>query len=82
MPTYPVVHQETGEKKEVEMSIHEWDQWKIDNPGWIRDWSDPSTAPSPAEVGEWRDKHIKKNPGWNDILHKVSTVPGSKVKPY
>ena len=26
MATYPVVHQETGEKKEVSMSVHDWDQ--------------------------------------------------------
>jgi len=80
MPVYPVIHKTTGEQKEVEMSIHDWDQWKIDNPGWIRDWSDPSTCPSPGEVGEWKDKLVAKNPGWNDILHKASKAPGSKVK--
>ena len=34
-------------QKEVEMSVLDWDQWKIDNPDWRRDWSDPSTCPSP-----------------------------------
>ena len=41
MATYPVVHKETREQKEVVMSIHDWDQWKIDNPEWDRDYSDP-----------------------------------------
>jgi hypothetical protein len=62
------------------MSINEWDQWKGDNPDWIRDWSDPSTCPAAAEVGEWRDKLISRNPGWNDVLHKASKTPGSRVK--
>ena len=80
MATYPVVNTKTGEQKEVQMSITEWDQWKRDNPDWTRDWSDPSTAPMATDVGEWRDKLIAKNPGWNDVLEKASKAPGSKVK--
>ncbi len=80
MPVYPIVNTKTGEQKEVEMSIHDWDQWKIDNPEWIRDWSDPSTCPSPGEVGEWRDKLVSRNPGWNDVLGKAAKAPGSRVK--
>ena len=80
MPTYPVIHKETGEQKEVTMSYTLWDQWKEDNPDWTRDWSDPSTCPSPGEVGDWQNKLISKNPGWNDVLHKASKAPGSKVK--
>ena len=41
MATYPVVHKETGEQKEVSMSVHDWDQWCADNPDWSRDYSDP-----------------------------------------
>ena len=56
MATYPVVNTKTGDKKEVSMSVHDWDQWCADNPEWSRDYSDPSTCPMAAEVGEWRDK--------------------------
>jgi len=80
MPTYPVINKVTGEQKDVRISITEWDQWKQDNPDWTRDWSDPSTAPMATDVGEWRDKLIAKNPGWNDVLEKASKAPGSKVK--
>jgi len=80
LATYPVVNTNTGEQKEVSMSITEWDQWKKDNPDWTRDWSDPSTAPMATDVGEWRDKLIARNPGWNDVLEKASKAPGSKVK--
>ena len=34
-PVYPVINQTTGEQKEVEMSIHDWDQWKTDNPDFL-----------------------------------------------
>ena len=80
MPTYPVVNKETGEQKEVTMSVLDWDQWKEDNPDWQRDWSDPSTCPCPGEVGDWRNKLVSKNPGWNDVLAKASKAPGSRVK--
>ena len=80
MATYPVIHKETGEQKEVKLSVHEWDQWKKDNPEWDRDWSDPSTAPMATDVGEWRDKLANKHPGWNQVLDNASKVRGSKVK--
>ena len=82
MATYPVYNKTTGETKEVKMSIHDWEQWCIDNPDWSRDWSDPSTAPMATDVGEWRDKLVAKNPGWNDVLGKVSNIRGSKVKKF
>jgi len=31
-------------------------------------------------VGEWKDKLRKKNPGWNDVLHRAQKMPGSRVK--
>ena len=81
MATYPVKNTTTGETKDVRMSVHDWDQWKIDNPEWQRDFSDPSTCPGVGEVGEWKDKLIAKNPGWNDVLRKAGKAPGSNVKP-
>ena len=81
LPTYPVVNKETGEQKEVTMSIHDWDQWKKDNSQWERDWSDPSTCPASGEVGEVYDKLKKSHPSWNDVLTKASRVPKSNVKP-
>jgi len=68
MATYPVINTETGEQKEVVMSVHDWDGWKSDNPDWTRDFSDPSTCPGVGEVGEWKDKLLKSKPGWNEVL--------------
>ena len=80
MATYPVVNTKTGEQKEVVMSITEWDNWKENNPDWTRDYSDPSTMPGVGEVGEWKDKLRKKNPGWNEVLRRAGKVGGSRVK--
>lgn len=76
---YPIIHKETGEKKVIEMSVNDIMQWYKDNPEWQRDWSEGCATP--GEVGEWKDKLVKSKPGWNDVLSKVSQVPGSKVKP-
>lgn len=82
MPIYPVINIKTGEKKEIKLSIDEWDKWKDDNNDWIRDWSDPSTAPNSCELGDWQNKLVSKHPGWNEILKKTGQTPGSNVKPY
>ena len=78
MATYPVRNTKTGETKEVILSVHDWDQWKEDNPDWLRDFSDPSTCPGVGAVGEWKDKLIKSKPGWNDVLDRASRQPGAQ----
>jgi hypothetical protein len=79
MATYPVINTKTGEQKDVVLSVHEWDQWKEDNPEWTRDWSDPSTCPASGEVGDWIDKMGKTHPGWTDIM-KNKIAPQAAVK--
>ena len=79
MATYPVKNTKTGETKEVVMSVHDWDQWKIDNPDWDRYFT-PDNAPGVGEGGEWKDKLRKTKPGWNDVLRKAQKAPGSGVK--
>ena len=77
MATYPVINKDTGEQKEVVMSVHSWTKWCEDNPNWSRDYSDPSTIPAlGVEVGEWRDKLVNKNPGWGEILKKADKSGG------
>jgi hypothetical protein len=78
MAIYPVYNPETGEKKVIEMSVHDIMDWYENNKPWSRDWS--QGCATPGEVGEWKDKLVAKNPGWNDILHKASKAPGSRVK--
>ena len=77
MPTYPVINKETGEKKELSMSMIKYDEWRKENPDWDKDWN--AGVAGLGEGGEWKDKLITKNPGWNDVLHKASKSPGSRV---
>ena len=80
MATYPVINKETGEQKEVVMSITKWDQWTKDNPDWLRDYSDPSTVPGVGEVGDWQDKLNKKHPSWKEVIKKSEKSGGIQGK--
>lgn len=79
MPFYPIVNIKTGEEKSLQMSIDDWVKWREENKNeWKRDWSKGCAAT--VETGEWKDKLIKKNPGWNEILQKASKAGGSQTK--
>ena len=73
MPTYNVKHKETGETKEFRMSIKDYEQWRIDNPDWDKDWT--AGVASMGEVGDWRDKMKKTHPGWADVMGQVKKNP-------
>ena len=77
MPTYPVIHKETKETKEISMTMKEYEQWRKDNPDWDKDWQ--AGVAGLGEVGEWRDKLITRNPSWNDVLGQASKLAGSRV---
>jgi hypothetical protein len=78
MALYPIWNPETGEKKVIEMSVHEIMEWYENNKPWCRDWSEG--AAGIGELGEWKDKLISKHPSWNEVLAKASTAPKSTVK--
>ncbi len=77
MPTYPVKNLKTEEKKELSMTMKEYEQWRKDNPDWDKDWQ--AGVASAGEVGEWRDKMASTHPGWADIM-KNKVVPQAKLK--
>jgi len=39
MPLYPVKNLKTGEVKDIHMPVAQYEQWRIDNPDWDKDWS-------------------------------------------
>ena len=80
MPTYPVINLKTKEKKVLSMSMTSYSEWREENPDWDKDWS--AGVAGVGEVGEWQEKLVKKNPGWNDVLRKASKMPGSNVRPF
>jgi|TARA_X000001036_G_scaffold402423_1_gene408204 hypothetical protein len=79
MATYPVKNKETGETKDVVMSVHAWDDWIKENPDWERYYT-PDNAPGFGEVGEWKDKLRVTKPGWNEVLEKVQKAPSARQK--
>jgi hypothetical protein len=78
MAIYPVYNPETGEKKVIEMSVHDIMDWYENNKPWSRDWSQGSATP--GEVGDWRNKLVSKHPAWNEVLGNASKAPKSTVK--
>ena len=39
MPLYPVKNLKTGEQKDIHMSVADYENWRMDNPDWDKDWS-------------------------------------------
>lgn len=76
MPTYRFQNTKTGDIFEKWMYMNEREDYLQNNPDLKQV---PTGFASVSEVGDWRNK---TSSGWNDVLRKVSTVPGSTVKPY
>ena len=74
MPTYPVKNNKTGEEKELNLTMANYDQWRKDNPDWDKDWS--KGCAGAGEVGDWRDKMSKSHPGWKDVMGQVKKNKG------
>ena len=77
MPTYPLKNLKTGETKELSMTMKEYDEWRKDNPDWYKDWSKGAGG----VVSGTGDVYSRTDGGWNEVLSKVSQIPGSTVKP-
>ena len=76
MPTYPVKNLKTEEKKELSMTMKEYEQWRKDNPDWDRDWSEGCA--SSQEMFKWTGEAASS--GWNEVLDRESKQPGSIVR--
>jgi len=80
MAVYDVINTETGETKQIDVSVHDIEQWYLDNPEWKRDWSQGCASGIGEFSGEWKSKLANKNPGWKTILDKVKNTPKSQAK--
>ena len=69
MPTYPVKNLKTGEEKELNLTMANYEKWRDENPDWDKDWS--KGCAGAGEVGDWRDKMSKTHPGWKDVMGQV-----------
>jgi|LauGreDrversion4_2_1035121.scaffolds.fasta_scaffold392102_2 hypothetical protein len=75
MPTYRFKNIDTDEVFEKWMYMKEREPYLSENPNIQQV---PTGFNSVSEIGDWRNK---TSDGWNEVLKKVATVPGSKVKP-
>ena len=66
MPTYPVKNLKTGEEKELNLTMANYEKWRDENPDWDKDWS--KGCAGAGEVGDWRDKMYKTQPGLKDVM--------------
>lgn len=76
MPTYKFRNKETGEVFEKWMLMAEREPYLEANPDLIQM---PTMLNSVSEVGDFQNK---TDGGWNEVLTRVSKVPGSVIKPY
>jgi len=78
LPTYRFENTETGEIFEKWMYMSDKEPYLKENPN-----LKPliPTQMNVGEVGEWQNKLVQKNPGWNEVLTRASKMPGAVVKP-
>ncbi len=77
MPTYPVINLKTKEKKELSMTMKQYDEWRNapENADWDKDWQ--AGCASPAEMFKWSGEAASS--GWNEVLDRASKQPGANV---
>ena len=72
MPTYPVKHKETGETKELSMSMTAYGEWRDENPDWDKDWH--------AGVAGKTYGQPKMDDGFKEVMSKVQKAhPGANL---
>tara|TARA_R100000008_G_scaffold46052_1_gene27124 strand:- start:720 stop:977 length:258 start_codon:yes stop_codon:yes gene_type:complete len=78
MPTYPVINLKTKEKKELSMTMKEYDQWRNDpeNADWDKDWQ--AGVAATQEMFKWTGEAASS--GWNEVLDRASKQPGANVR--
>lgn len=67
MPSYYVINNSTGEKKDFQCTIAEYEKWREENPDWDKDWQ-AGVASAVSGVGDYQDKLPQ---GFKDRLNNV-----------
>ena len=76
MALYPVINDKTGETKELDMRLSEYEAWKEENPDWDKDWS--KGCATSQEMFRWTGEAASS--GWNEVLDRASKQPGANVR--
>ena len=76
MPTYPVKNLKTGEEKELNLTMKNYEKWRDENPDWDKDWQ--AGCASAQEMFRWGGE--ANSSGWNEVLDRASKQPGATVR--
>ena len=80
MPTYPLIHKETGEKQELSMTMKQYEQWLKDNPDWHKDWQAGVGGAVDTQGINWKNQMSKTHPEWNSFMKEASKkIPGNTI---
>ena len=55
MAIYPVKNLKTGEMKELQMTLAQYEEWRDSNPDWDKDWN-AGVCDAVSGVGDYQDK--------------------------
>ena len=67
MPLYSVKNYKTGEEKDLNMTISQYEEWRTANPEWEKNWQ-AKVASAVSEVGDYQNKLPQ---GFKDRLNNV-----------
>ena len=67
MAIYPVKNLKTGEMKELQMTIAQYEEWRDNHPDWDKDWM-AGVASAVSGVGDYQNKLPQ---GFKDRLNNV-----------
>ena len=72
MAIYPVKNLKTGEMKELQMTLAQYEEWRDSNPDWDKDWN--------AGVAGKTYGTPKMDDGFKEVMSKVQAAhPGSNL---
>jgi len=71
MPTYVMRHKQTGEEKEMFLSMSAREQYLLDNPDW-----EPGVTVPMGLISDSKTPHRRAGTEWNDVLKKVKKGSG------
>ena len=59
MAIYPVKNLKTGEMRELQMTLAQYEEWRDSNPDWDKDWN-AGVCDAVSGVGDYQDKLVSK----------------------
>tara|TARA_B100001173_G_scaffold25156_1_gene19840 strand:- start:314 stop:622 length:309 start_codon:yes stop_codon:yes gene_type:complete len=78
MPLYPVKNLKTGEQKDIHMSVADYENWRMDNPDWDKDWSQGCAGLRSKGKEYYSSDAIASQGAYEDKNNSLSSSAGAK----